>query len=59
MRCSLTIHKFTCHKYMECSGLVCEFVLDIWKDIEQEVLIYELYCLVSDIVSYKKIDGKG
>jgi hypothetical protein len=44
---------------MECSGLVCEFVLDIWKDIEQEVLIYELYCLVSDIVSYKKIDGKG
>jgi hypothetical protein len=29
----------------------------IWKDIALEVLIYELYCLVSDIVSYKKIDG--
>jgi hypothetical protein len=26
----------------------------IWKDMALEVLIYELYWLVSDIVSYKK-----
>jgi hypothetical protein len=53
---------------MECSGLVCQFVLNILtsdanecQDLENkalEVLIYELYWLVSDILSYKKIDGK-